>query len=309
MPKIIIDNQPVECRPGVPVLQAAVEAGWDVPHYCYHPGLSIAGNCRICLVETEGPRGFALGISCHMRPAPGMKVRTPASSDNVKKARNGVMEFLLVNHPLDCPICDKAGECTLQEHYMGQGKHESRLDDAVGKQYKGGADHRFIDSKGHERGGKKIDLGPSIVLDQDAYGTRVRGYVAIPKGAGVFSNLYRPKMLTDADLGLIPRDAVWGQVGNGDVVAIWEQFRAATEESNPDLMTQIEKSAAASHSTVTALIEETLRESLARRRRSRQLRRVILPTYGKKGLLPGVDLDNIASLFDAMESSLDPARR
>ncbi len=76
-----------------------------------------------------------------------------------------------------------------------------------------------------------------------------------------------------------------------------------------DLMTQIKKLAAASHSTVTALIEETLRESLARRRRSRQLRRVILPTYGKKGLLPGVDLDNIASLFDAMESSLDPARR
>ena len=94
-------------------------------------------------------------------------MRTQVSSEKIVKLRKGVMEFLLVNHPLDCPICDKAGECTLQEHYMGQGRHESRLDDTVGKQFKGGADHRFTDSKGIDRGGKKIDLGPTIILDQE----------------------------------------------------------------------------------------------------------------------------------------------
>ncbi|MBA3684265.1 MAG: (2Fe-2S)-binding protein, partial [Planctomycetes bacterium] len=140
--------------------------GIFTPTFCYHPDLKVAGNCRICLVETEGPRGFALGISCHMRPTPGMKVRTQAS-DGVAKARKGVMEFLLVNHPLDCPICDKAGECTLQEHYMTSGRHESRLDDQTGKVYKGGADHRFTDAKGIDRGGKAIDLGETVVLDQE----------------------------------------------------------------------------------------------------------------------------------------------
>jgi NADH-quinone oxidoreductase subunit G len=77
------------------------------------------------------------------------------------------MESLLVNHPLDCPICDKAGECTLQENYMTSGRHESRLPDEAGKQYKGGADHRFTDAKGVDRGGKKIDLGSTILLDQE----------------------------------------------------------------------------------------------------------------------------------------------
>jgi NADH-quinone oxidoreductase subunit G len=102
-----------------------------------------------------------------MQTAPAMQVRTQISSEKVQKARKGVMEFLLVNHPLDCPICDKAGECTLQEHYMGQGRHESRLPDDAGKQYKGGADFRFTDAKGVERGGKKIDLGETIILDQE----------------------------------------------------------------------------------------------------------------------------------------------
>jgi NADH-quinone oxidoreductase subunit G len=165
---INVDGKDVQVPPRVQLIEALRgPAQTDTPAFCYHQDLKVAGNCRICLVEVEGPRGFALGISCHLQTAPGMKVRTQVSSEKIVKLRKGVMEFLLVNHPLDCPICDKAGECTLQEHYMGQGKHESRLDDSVGKQYKGGADHRFLDSKGHERGGKKIDLGPSIVLDQE----------------------------------------------------------------------------------------------------------------------------------------------
>ena len=165
---INVDGKDVQVPPHTQLIEAMRgPANTDTPAFCYHQDLKVAGNCRICLVETEGPRGWALGISCHLQTAPGLKVRTQVSSEKIVKLRKGVMEFLLVNHPLDCPICDKAGECTLQEHYMGQGKHESRLDDTVGKQYKGGADHRFVDSKGHERGGKKIDLGPSIVLDQE----------------------------------------------------------------------------------------------------------------------------------------------
>jgi NADH-quinone oxidoreductase subunit G len=165
---INVDGKDVQVPPRIQLIEALRNhANTETPAFCYHQDLRVAGNCRICLVEVEGPRGFALGISCHMQTAPGMKVRTQVSSEKIVKLRKGVMEFLLVNHPLDCPICDKAGECTLQEHYMGQGRHESRLDDYVGKQYKGGADHRFIDSKGHERGGKAIDLGPSIVLDQE----------------------------------------------------------------------------------------------------------------------------------------------
>jgi NADH-quinone oxidoreductase subunit G len=165
---INVDGRDVQVQPGMQLIEALRgPAKTDTPAFCYHPDLSVAGNCRICLVETEGPRGWALGISCHMKTAPGLKVRTQVSSEKIVKLRKGVMEFLLVNHPLDCPICDKAGECTLQEHYMGQGRHESRLDDEVGKQYKGGADHRFTDTKGESRGGKKIDLGSTIVLDQE----------------------------------------------------------------------------------------------------------------------------------------------
>ncbi len=169
MPDITInvDGKDHQVDPNQQLVDALNKLGIFTPTFCYHPDLKVAGNCRICLVETEGPRGFALGISCHMRPAPNMKVRTQIGSENVGKARKGVMEFLLVNHPLDCPICDKAGECTLQEHYMTSGRHESRLDDDVGKVYKGGADHRFIDTKGDERGGKAIDLGPTVVLDQE----------------------------------------------------------------------------------------------------------------------------------------------
>ena len=164
---ITIDGNDHEVTANQSLSDALNEAGVFTPTFCYHPDLAIAGNCRICLVEMDGPRGPALMISCHQRPRPGMVVRTQESSEKVRNARKGVMELLLVNHPLDCPVCDKAGECTLQEHYMNSGQHESRLRDAVGKVYKGGVDHRFTDTKGQDRGGKKIDLGETVVLDQE----------------------------------------------------------------------------------------------------------------------------------------------
>lgn len=165
---INVDGKDVQVPPKIQLIEALrTYAKVETPAFCYHPDLSVAGNCRVCLVEVSGPRGFAFGIACHMQTAPGLTVKTQISSDRVKWARRGVMESLLVNHPLDCPICDKAGECTLQENYMNSGRHESRLPDDAGKQYKGGADHRFTDSKGVERGGKKIDVGPTILLDQE----------------------------------------------------------------------------------------------------------------------------------------------
>ena len=117
MPKITIDNQEIECRNGISILQAALEARWDVPHYCYHPDLSVAGVCRMCTVEIEkNPR---LQISCNTPVTDGMVVLT--NTDKVKAAVKNVLELHLINHPIDCPICDKAGECKLQDFYAQYG--------------------------------------------------------------------------------------------------------------------------------------------------------------------------------------------
>ncbi len=121
--KITIDGQVLDIVPGKTVIQIANDAGIGVQHYCYHPGLSIAGNCRICQVEVEGwdrPQ-----ISCKLQPSDGMVVHT--QSEFAKDAREGTMEMLLVNHPLDCPICDQAGECHLQDYSyeVGQGAASS----------------------------------------------------------------------------------------------------------------------------------------------------------------------------------------
>ena len=105
MPKLTIDGVQIEVDHGVTILQAAEQAGSEIPRFCYHDRLSIAGNCRMCLVEVEkSPKPVA---SCAMPVGEGMVVHT--KSKKAVKARNGVMEFLLINHPLDCPICDQGG--------------------------------------------------------------------------------------------------------------------------------------------------------------------------------------------------------
>ena len=110
MPKVTIDNKEVDVESGITVLQACENVGIEIPRFCYHERLSIAGNCRMCLVEMDNsPKPVA---SCAMPVSEGMNIKT--NSELVKKARNGVMEFLLINHPLDCPICDQGGECDLQ---------------------------------------------------------------------------------------------------------------------------------------------------------------------------------------------------
>jgi NADH-quinone oxidoreductase subunit G len=148
------------------MIQACAAAKVDVPHYCYHPKLPVAGNCRMCLVEfgtpaigpdrkpilnTDGTPKIAKSprpaIACATPIAPGMEIYT--NTPGVKQMREGVLEFLLINHPLDCPICDQAGECKLQEYSVEYGQ----------------ADSRFVEHKVHKP--KRVDLGPRIVLDDE----------------------------------------------------------------------------------------------------------------------------------------------
>jgi NADH-quinone oxidoreductase subunit G len=125
MPKVTIDGQELEVAPGTTILQACQQAGIEIPHFCYHERLNIAGNCRMCLVEVErSPKPVA---SCAMPVADGNVIYT--QSEKAKKARHGVMEMLLINHPLDCPICDQGGECDLQDQAMAYGFDRGRYDE------------------------------------------------------------------------------------------------------------------------------------------------------------------------------------
>jgi NADH-quinone oxidoreductase subunit G len=123
MPNITIDGVTIEFQPGEKIIQAADRAkAQHIPRYCYHDGLSVVAQCRMCLVEVEGQR--KLVTACSTPCADGMKIST--KSEKVKKSVAGVQEFLLVNHPLDCPICDQSGECSLQEYSYGHGAEDSR---------------------------------------------------------------------------------------------------------------------------------------------------------------------------------------
>ncbi|MBI3835663.1 MAG: (2Fe-2S)-binding protein [Planctomycetes bacterium] len=154
MPKITIDNKEIECRAGVPVLQAALEAGWDVPHYCYHPGLSIVASCRLCLMEMMMPNPKTQELSWSPKLVP--SCQTPVKdglicrfgSDTVKHNQRVCMEFFLLNHPLDCPVCDQAGECYLQDYSYKFGNPTSRMVDQKLKN-------------------PKKDIGPRTLLYQD----------------------------------------------------------------------------------------------------------------------------------------------
>ncbi|MBU0639047.1 MAG: (2Fe-2S)-binding protein [Planctomycetes bacterium] len=154
MPKIIIDGQEVEFRQGVSVLQAALDAGVDVPHYCYHPGLSVVASCRLCLMEMKMPHPQTRELSwapklfpaCQTPARKGLEVRF--DSDVVRSNQRHLMEFYLLNHPLDCPVCDQAGECHLQDYSERFGSATSRM---VEEKYKN----------------PKKDVGPHTLLYQD----------------------------------------------------------------------------------------------------------------------------------------------
>lgn len=142
---LTIDGKTVTASQGTSVLEAAKMVGIRIPHYCYHPGLSVVGSCRMCLVEIDN--NLKLQPSCAMPIAQGMVVRTdtPETVHN----RKSVLEFLLLNHPLDCPVCDQAGECELQNYYMAYGLYEAR----------------FNEDKTKKK--KAYPIGPRIILDQE----------------------------------------------------------------------------------------------------------------------------------------------
>ncbi|TKJ42414.1 hypothetical protein CEE37_01655 [candidate division LCP-89 bacterium B3_LCP] len=125
MPEIIINDQQIEVPEGTNLILAARKLGIDIPHFCYHPGLSVAGSCRMCQVEIEQNGRKRIDLACTNPAQDGMTVKT--DSPEVKGIVKAVLEFLLLNHPTDCPICDDAGECKLQDYYMLHGLYDNRL--------------------------------------------------------------------------------------------------------------------------------------------------------------------------------------
>ncbi len=132
MPKITVDGHSIDAKPGQMILAACIDAGVDIPQYCYHPGLSIVASCRICLVEIEGvPK---LVPACQTAVRDGMVVY--AKSSKAIANQKQVMEYLLINHPLDCPVCDQAGECFLQDYSYQYGRSQSRFEEDKAKKPK-----------------------------------------------------------------------------------------------------------------------------------------------------------------------------
>ena len=145
MPKCTINGKEVEVKPGSTIIQAFKQLEVDIAHYCWHPALSIAGVCRLCMVSVEGnPK---LQIACNTVVTEGMKISN--QTEQVKEAVRWGMDFHLINHPLDCPVCDQAGECGLQEQYMKYGQYDPEM----------------AEPKVKKR--KVVDLGPKVVLDTE----------------------------------------------------------------------------------------------------------------------------------------------
>jgi NADH-quinone oxidoreductase subunit G len=142
-----LDGREVTGRKGEMLIAAAERAGTFIPRFCYHPRMKSVGVCRMCLVEVSGPRGASLQPSCYVEVQAGSEVVT--DSDKVRKAQDGVLEFLLINHPLDCPVCDKGGECPLQDQTLAYGPGESR----------------FVEEKRHFE--KPIPISELVLLDRE----------------------------------------------------------------------------------------------------------------------------------------------
>ncbi|MBP7930194.1 MAG: (2Fe-2S)-binding protein, partial [Acidimicrobiia bacterium] len=144
---ITVDGRQVQVPAGQLLIKALQDSGTYVPHFCWHERLKPAGMCRACLVEVDGPRGMALMTACTMPVADGMTVAT--QSETAVAAQEGVLEFLLINHPLDCPVCDKGGECPLQDQTVAFGPGESR----------------FVEDKRHYA--KPIPISDLVLLDRE----------------------------------------------------------------------------------------------------------------------------------------------
>jgi NADH-quinone oxidoreductase subunit G len=149
MPRVTIDDRPLDVPAGTNLIDAALEVGIQIPHYCYHPRLSVVGQCRMCMVEIEGMPKLQAACSISVS-RDGMVVRT--ASPAAAEAQRAIMEFLLVNHPLDCPICDQAGECALQDYSFAHGQSYSRF--------------RFEEKRVYPEK-ERIPLGPTVLLNMN----------------------------------------------------------------------------------------------------------------------------------------------
>jgi predicted molibdopterin-dependent oxidoreductase YjgC len=238
MPTLEIDGKSVTVEDGLNVIQAAERLGIEIPHYCYHPALTISGNCRMCLVEIE--KAPKLQIACNTRVNEGMVVRT--QNERVKTARAAVLEFLLLNHPIDCPICDQAGECKLQDYYMDYDRQPSRfqLEDKVKKE-------------------KAVDIGPLIMLDRErcilcSRCTRFLEEVTHTEELGIFQrgnhcqiDLFPGKRLENHYSGNVADICPVGALTNKDF-----RFRARVGTSITAVDLQPAQPAATSTSTIAA---------------------------------------------------------
>ena len=145
MVNVTIDGKPVQVPKGTNIIEAAKCAGIDIPHYCYHPHLSVAGNCRMCQISVKGQPKMT--IACNTGAAEGMEVATHNTSKEVADAQAATLEFILINHPLDCTVCDQAGHCKLQDYHFEYNARSSR----------------FLEEKVHKV--KALPLGPNVILD------------------------------------------------------------------------------------------------------------------------------------------------
>ena len=195
---ITLNGRAVEAQPGELLIEAAEHAGVYIPRFCYHPRMEPVGVCRMCLVEVEGPRGATLQPACYIRVNDGMSVNT--ESDKVKKAQDGVLEFLLANHPLDCPVCDKGGECPLQDQSLAHGSGETR----------------FVEEKRHFV--KPIEIGELVLLDRERciQCSRCTRFAAEVAGDAQIDFAGRGDLIEVAPSPTVPFDSVF----SGNVVQI-----------------------------------------------------------------------------------------
>ena len=188
---LTIDGSPVTVEKGKTVLQAVMQSGGHVPYYCYHPGLAVDGSCRVCIVKIE--KMPKLQTSCSMVCTDGMVVST--NTPDVEAARASVFEFLLVNHPLDCPVCDKGGECPLQDYSYSYGPERSRMD----------FPRRVFDGEGVKA---DVDFGPTLMLNRNRciMCTRCQRFMAEVDGdaqIGVFQRGVHSEIATFEEGGVV----------------------------------------------------------------------------------------------------------
>ena len=145
MATITVDDREIKVKDGALLIEELLANGIEIPHFCYHPALGKDGNCRMCMVEIEGKKRPQ--IACDTPIKDGMIIRT--KGDNIQRVKRQILEMELINHPIDCPVCDQAGECSLQNYYMDVGLYESRL------------------GTPKTRGKKNVDIGSNVVLDQE----------------------------------------------------------------------------------------------------------------------------------------------